>query len=122
MTRSLPFKLQLHRGVGEGATSFPVLLHFTLDPYPIVLSVKQGRIKYHFLNFGMTRPGIERRFPEPLANTLLISSMVQFKHIKVLLFLVDHYKIKTDAINYLLLYSTILKHSNQKKKKIVTTL
>ena len=28
--------------------SFPGLLHFTLDPYLIMLSVKQGGIKYHF--------------------------------------------------------------------------
>ena len=31
-----------------GATPFPGLLHFTLDPYLILLSVKQGGIKYHF--------------------------------------------------------------------------
>ena len=30
--------------------SFPQLLHFTLDPYLIMLSVKQGSIKYHFLS------------------------------------------------------------------------
>ena len=41
----------LHRGVGEGATPFPGLLHFTLDSYLIVLSAKQGGIKYHFLSF-----------------------------------------------------------------------
>ena len=36
-----------------------------------MLSVKQGRIKYHFFKvFGMTRPGIEPRSPGPLANTL----------------------------------------------------
>ena len=29
----LPFQLLLHRGVGEGATHFPGLLHFTLDMY-----------------------------------------------------------------------------------------
>ena len=29
---------------------FPGLLHFTLDPYLIILSVKQGGIKYHFLS------------------------------------------------------------------------
>ena len=40
----------LHQGVGEGATPFPGLLHFTLDPYLIMLSVKQGGIKYHFLS------------------------------------------------------------------------
>ena len=39
--------------VSEGdpkATLFPGLLHFTLDPYLIMLSVKQGGIKYHFLS------------------------------------------------------------------------
>ena len=35
------------RGV---ATPFPGLLHFTLDPYSIVLSHKQSGIKYHFLS------------------------------------------------------------------------
>ena len=35
-------------GVGKGATPFPGLLHFTFDPYLIMLSVKQGGTKYHF--------------------------------------------------------------------------
>ena len=39
----------LHRGVGEGATPFSGILHFTLDPYLIMLGVKQGGIRYHFL-------------------------------------------------------------------------
>ena len=30
--------------------SFPGLLHFTLNPYLIMLSVKQGGIKYHFFS------------------------------------------------------------------------
>ena len=30
--------------------SFPGLTHLTLDPYLIMLSVKQGGIKYHFLS------------------------------------------------------------------------
>ena len=30
--------------------SIPGLLLFTLDPYLIILSVKQGGIKYHFLS------------------------------------------------------------------------
>ena len=42
------FQLLLHRGVGEGATPFPGLLHFILDTYLILLIVKQGGIKYHF--------------------------------------------------------------------------
>ena len=45
MTWKLPF-----RGVGEGATPFPGLLHFTFDPHLIVLSAKQGGIEYHFLS------------------------------------------------------------------------
>ena len=40
--------------------------------YLIMLSVKQGGIKYHFGVFSMTRPEIEPRSAEPLANTLLI--------------------------------------------------
>ncbi len=40
--------LVLHRGVGEGATPFPGLLHFTLDMYLVLLSVEQGSIKYRF--------------------------------------------------------------------------
>ena len=59
--------------VREGATPFLGLLHFTLDPYLIMLSVKQGRIRYHFWVFGMTRLGIEPHYPGPLANTLLMS-------------------------------------------------
>ena len=44
------FDSLLHRGVREGTTPFPGLLHFTLDPYLLMLSVKQGGIKYHFLS------------------------------------------------------------------------
>ena len=35
-------------GVGKGATPFPGFLYFTLDPYFIMLSDKQGGIKYLF--------------------------------------------------------------------------
>ena len=49
------------RGV---ATPFPVLIHFTLDPYLIMLS--EGGIKYYFLVFVITRPGIELRSPGPI--------------------------------------------------------
>ena len=54
----------------EDATPFPGVLYFTLDPYLIMLSVKQGGIKYHFWVFGMTPPGSEAKSPWPLANTL----------------------------------------------------
>ena len=33
-----------------GATTFPGLLHFPLDTYFIMQSVKQDGIKYHFLS------------------------------------------------------------------------
>ena len=36
--------------VGEDATPFRRLLYFTLDPDRILLNVKQGGIKYHFLS------------------------------------------------------------------------
>ena len=35
----------------------------------------EGGIKYHFLVFDMTRPGIEPWSPGPLANTVLIGPM-----------------------------------------------
>ena len=71
----VPFRLLPHQGVGEGAIPFLGLLHFTLDPYLIMLSVKQGDNKYYFLVFGMSRPGIEPRSLGPLVNTLTIMPM-----------------------------------------------
>ena len=55
-------KLQ-HGVVGEGATFFPELPHFTLDTYLIVVSVKHEGIEYHFWVFGMTWHGIEPGLP-----------------------------------------------------------
>ena len=52
------------QSVGENAIQFPGLLHFTIDPNLIMLSVKQGNIKYTFWVFGMTRPGIEPSLPD----------------------------------------------------------
>ena len=49
-----PFSIAATPRCGEGANSFPELLHFTLDMYLVMLSVKQGGVKYHFLVFGMT--------------------------------------------------------------------
>ena len=34
----------------RGCYSIPWIAHFTLDPYLIMLGVKQGSIKYHFLS------------------------------------------------------------------------
>ena len=62
----------------EGYYSIPWIAPVCLDPYLIMLSVKQGGIKYHFWVFGMTQHGIEPRSPGPLANTLLIRPMTWF--------------------------------------------
>ena len=57
--------------IPQSSKAFHGLLHFTLDMYLIMLTVKQGGIKYHFFwVFGMTQPGIERQSPG------LIRSMV----------------------------------------------
>ena len=45
-----PFSIAITPRYWGGRYSFPGLLHFTLDPYLIMLSVKQGGIKYHFLS------------------------------------------------------------------------
>ena len=49
-----------------GDTPFPRLLHFTLDTYLILLRYQVP----FFWVFGMMQPGIELRYPRPLANTL----------------------------------------------------
>ena len=43
-----PFSIATTLRCTEGATPFPELLHFTLNTYLILLSVKQGGIKYQF--------------------------------------------------------------------------
>ncbi len=43
-----PFSIAATRSCREGTTPFPGLIHFTLDTYLILLSVKQGGIKCHF--------------------------------------------------------------------------
>ncbi len=63
-----PFSIATTRGGGKGTTPFLGLLHFTLDPYLIMLSVKQGGIKYHFLSLWYDSPRL-------LANTLTARPM-----------------------------------------------
>ena len=43
-----PFSIASTPRCREGHYSFPGLLHFILDNFLIMLSVKQGGIKYHF--------------------------------------------------------------------------
>ena len=42
------FSLAIKPRSWEDATPLPGLFHFTIDPYLIMLIVKQGGIKYHF--------------------------------------------------------------------------
>ena len=42
----------------EGPYSIHRLLHFTLDPYLIMLSVEQGDIKHHFLSLSYDDLGL----------------------------------------------------------------
>ena len=62
--------------VEEGATPFSGLLHFTLDSNLIMLSVKQGSIKYHFLSLWYDSTWDWTQVSGPLANTLTIMSVV----------------------------------------------
>ena len=45
-----PFSIATTPRCRGGRYSFPGLLYFTLDPYLIMLSVKPGGIRYHFLS------------------------------------------------------------------------
>ena len=74
------------------------MLHFTLDPYLIMLSVKQGGIKYHFfeplvwLDQG-SNPGI-------MAHWQILYSGPWYT--MILLFLIECYAIKKYFINFYL--------------------
>ena len=63
-----PFSIATTPRCRGGHYSFPGLLYFTLDPYLIMLSVKQRGIKYHFLSLWYDSTG-------PLANTLTARPM-----------------------------------------------
>ena len=64
-----PFTIATTPRCRGGRYSFPGWLYFTLDPHLIMLSVKQGGIKYHFLSLWYDRS------PGPLANTLTARPM-----------------------------------------------
>ena len=53
----------------EGHYSYPWIAPLTLNPYFIMLSVKQGGIKYHFLSLWYDSTWDWTWFPGPLANT-----------------------------------------------------
>ena len=64
--------------MGEGATPFPRLLHFTLDTY-LNWYVLSKEVSSTILKvFGMTRSEIEPQSSGPLANTLLTRPMSRY--------------------------------------------
>ena len=66
--------------------SFPCIAPLTLDLYFILLSFKQGGIKYHFWVFGMTRPRIEPWFPRPWTNTLRTIPLSHYIYIYIYIY------------------------------------
>ena len=54
-----PFSISTTPRSWGGHNSFPRIAPLTLDPYLIMMSIKQGGTKYPFWVFGMTRRGIE---------------------------------------------------------------
>ena len=54
-----PFSIAITPRCWGGCYFVPRTAPLTFDPHIIILGAKQGGIKYHFLVFGMTRPGIE---------------------------------------------------------------
>ena len=52
----VPFSIATTASCSGGRHSFPWIAPLTLDPYFIMLSVKQGGIKYNFLSlwYGLT--------------------------------------------------------------------
>ena len=79
--------------VGGGATPFSGLLHFTLDTYLIMLSVKQGDIKYHFLSLWYDSTWdwnpMSRNASPDSRNILIIHGDIFSNHISVLYFCVN---------------------------------
>ena len=53
------------------------MLHFTLDPYLIILSIKQGGIKYNFFSLWYDSNWDWTLVSRPLVNTLLNRPMVR---------------------------------------------
>ena len=66
-----PFSIAVAPRRRGGWYSIYWIAHFTLDPYLIILSVKQGGIKYHFLSFWYGLTWDWTLVSSTLANTLL---------------------------------------------------
>ena len=67
--------------------AIPGLLHFTLDQYLIMLGVKQGGIKYHFLSLWYDSTWYWTSAYGPLANTLPIMPVYMHKYIYIYIYI-----------------------------------
>ena len=76
------FSIAKIRKCRGGRYSCPCIVLLTLDPYIIMMCVKQAAIKYHSGVFCITRPGIETRSPGQLGNTLTIIPMGWYEKLK----------------------------------------
>ena len=98
----VPFSIVTTPRCWGGRNSFPWIAALILDPYLIMLSVKRGGIKYHFWVFGMTRLGIESRFPRTLVNTLTI--MPIYIYICIYIYIYTHIYIYIYIYTYIYIY------------------
>ena len=71
----VPFLIAITPRCRKGTTPFTGLLHFTLDTYLIMPTVKQAASSTIFWVFGMSQFGIEPWSPGPLANMELFNSV-----------------------------------------------
>ena len=80
-----PFSIATTPMCRGGRYSFPGLLYFTLDPYLIMLSAKQGGIKYHFLSlwYDSTWDWIPGRVIPKTQKMVLDASLLNTQHYKV---------------------------------------
>ena len=84
-----PFLISTILSCRRGHYSFRWIAPPIFVPFLIMLSVKQGSIKYHFLeSLNLTRYGIEPQSPAPLANTLPIMPMHSLYIVPSVLFFV----------------------------------
>ena len=82
-----PFSIATTPKCRGGRYSFPGLLYLTLDQYLIMLSVKQGGIKYHFLSLWYDSTWdwtqVSRAIGEHSVSLLTTRNMYVYKNIRL---------------------------------------
>ena len=96
----------LCRNVGESATPFSGLLHFTLDLYFIMLNVKQEAIKYDFLSFWH-----DLTWDWTLVSQTIDEYSTHYTNKPVIYIYIHthtHFSVKNDAVMWYILTQTTL--------------